>query len=326
MDEQYVEKLHRDMDGIRIDSGVPTETSSITDADVEETKGTSSTFTFYSKNAFTTTNSHPDDHALYEIRLTSRKGFGLFAIRDIPRGTRIIAEPALVAVPASAPDFEHAWKEFKKLTPEQYDAMAGLTYQLCTSNPGIPALVRQRQTNGKQYEGIALTALNVVVEDETKMRAIFSTNAVEMGPEGRYGHGLFLLSSRINHSCCPNVQQVYNATLGMNTIYASREIKQDEEILCSYIEYLRKDPEERTEALAQWRFKCDCTACKGPEVTVREGRRQKICELAAGLPKYGAGTLGFSTPNTPDKALAWAEERVGLLKKQGLEDMELASA
>ena len=204
--------------------------------------------------------------------------------------------------------------------------MSGLTYQLSTLNPRIPALVCQRLATRKQYEGIALTALNAVVEDETKMRAIFSTNAVEMGPEGRYGHGLFLLSSRINHSCCPNVQQVYNATLGMNTNHASRDIKRDEEILCSYIEYACKDPEERAEALALWKFKCDCAACRGTEVVARERRRKKIAEGTEVVTMYDKGTLGSAALNNPAQALKLSEEIVGLVKEQGLEDMELAHA
>ncbi|KAK5118169.1 hypothetical protein LTR85_008149 [Meristemomyces frigidus] len=312
MDNHIVEKVLRDMDGIRIDSGAQTETEtdSVGELDHDDTS---------------------NQGALFEIRLCPGKGLSLFAVTDIARGTWLIAENALIVVPSYAQDLKHLWKEFGKLTPQQYVQMGDLSYVSGIINPSLQGYIRRRLSTRRQYGG---PALDGAVKDEMQMRAIFSTNAVAMGMESRYGRGLFLLSSRLNHSCVPNVFQDYNATLGVTTVHATRAIKEGEELTLSYCQHVRNDRKERAEVLAFWKFKCDCPACKGPEVAERERRRQKIVELATGesskqhyrLAKYDLGLPTYGTPSNPSKALRWGEEVILLLKQQGLEDMELAPA
>lgn len=248
---------------------------------------------------------------------------GLFATKDIPRGTLIIAESALITALASDPDFESMWIELKRLTPEQHQQLSDLSSVASTVKQGLPTLIRHRLRKVQQYRGVALDAATA---DELKMRAIFNTNAVAMGADGQHGKGTFFLSSRINHSCVPNVVLHYNATLGKATIYSTREIKEGEELLRSYVPIMHKNTKQRQAALAYWAIDCDCAACEGPQMIAREKRRQRIVELAAGLTKYDKGMLACSIPSNPSKALDWAEEAVRLLKQQGLEDMELAPA
>ncbi|KAK4540498.1 hypothetical protein LTR36_009136 [Oleoguttula mirabilis] len=302
MEAHSMEKVLRDMDGIRIDSGVTTELDSAGEVENDDTS---------------------NDHALFEVRLSAGKGLGLFALVDIPRGMRLIAEPALIILPTSEPDFKHIWKDFKKLTPHQFDQMGGLSSVSHTVKSSLQGLIRHRLSTQQQYSG---TALDAAVKDEMQMRAIFNTNAVAMGMESLYGRGLFLLSSRLNHSCVPNVFQDYNVTLEMTTVHATRAIKEGEELTLSYCQHVRNNHEERAEVLDFWEFKCDCPACKGPEVSVREKLRRRIVELATGLAKYDLGSLDYATPSNHSKALVWGEEVLLLLREQGLEDMVLAPA
>ncbi|KAK5136624.1 hypothetical protein LTR08_002638 [Meristemomyces frigidus] len=304
MDQQGVMRLPQDIDGIKVDPRSSAETSGV----VELVKGMEDD----------TSNEHP----LFEIRLTSNKGFGLFATQDIPRGTRIIIEPALVLVPSSEPAFEHVWKEFQKLTPEQHDQVCDL-FVPTTIKPPVSAYVRRELLLSHHYTGVSLIA---AVKDELKMRAIFNSNAIAMGPGGHYGRGLFLLASRLNHSCVPNVQQDYNPTLGGSTVHATQNIKEGEEITRSYIQHVRNDRKLRDDLLSFWDFECDCVACQGPEAALRERRRRRTLEHVAGLAMYDMGVGSSGAPSGPGQALAWAEEMVVLLKQQGLEDLELKLA
>ena len=255
------------------------------------------------------------------MRLTSHKGFGLFATQDIPRGTCIVTEPSLITVPPSEPDCEHIWKAFKNLKSEQHDHVCGL-FVPTTVNSCLSGHVRRKLLR-HQYTSVSLIA---AVEDELKMRTVFSSNCMDMGFNGQYGQGLFLIASRLQHSCVPNVQQGYNATLKMSTVYVTRDVKEGEELTRSYIQHVYNDYEQRADLLSRWNFKCDCVACLGPQAALRERRLRRITEHVTGLEMYDMGAGSFAAPSGPREAVAWAEEVVGLMKMQGVDDLELARA
>ena len=256
------------------------------------------------------------------MRLTSHKGFGLFALQDIPRGTRIIVEPSMVTIPASKSATEHIWNEFRSLTPEQHDQVCDL-FVPDTIDPAQSSFLRHKLSLHHQYTSKFLVA---ALHDEAKMRAIFIANAIPMGSNGKDGKGIFLYARRLNHSDVPNVHQHYNATLNMSTVHATRDIKEGEELLRSYIPYFHNDLEQRDGLLLFWDIDCDCAACCGPHATMHKQLRRRTSEHVVGMTVYDMGFGNASAPSGPRQALTWAEEVVGLLKQQGLEDMELARA
>jgi hypothetical protein len=63
---------------------------------------------------------------------------------------------------------------------------------------------------------------------------IAKTNMLPLGASDGSG-GLFLEASRINHSCQPNAQHTWNASLGRLTVHALRDIEAGREITISYM-------------------------------------------------------------------------------------------
>jgi len=219
-------------------------------------------------------------------------------------------------------------KELEKLTSLQYHNFSDLSDRKSTVDPTMRHLIRHRLSAEKQYQG---SILDLAVEDEMKLRAVFNTNSVMMGARKQWGSGVFALYSRINHSCIPNVQNSYNATIGKEVVHAIRDISKGEELLTSYVHNLRTR-EQRGEALKPYGFKCSCEACIGPEAEEHEARRQRLFEIDQAIATWSRGnpllTMLSETPvpKSDAQALAFAEELVMLLKKEGLVGMDLASA
>ncbi|CAM8938992.1 unnamed protein product [Rhodiola kirilowii] len=94
---------------------------------------------------------------------------------------------------------------------------------------------------------------------------------------GLYGVGLWLLSSYINHSCCPNARRLH---IGDHVIVvASRDIKAGEELTFAYFDVF-KPLEKRREMLATWGFICRCRRCEFEE---RVLSNREMSEIEIGL-------------------------------------------
>lgn len=194
-------------------------------------------------------------------------GNGLFAARDIPPGTRMIAETPILTIPSSAEHdaeraFCHAWYILPEEKRKKFDE---LLY--------IPSLITQtlRDTIRAWYKENGITASDGVVlkgkrlQDASKAMAkrfaIFITNRVQMGSNSAYGTGVFASYSRINHSCVPNSHNGYNPTIGRFTIHSTHEIRAGEQVFISYINGICRTRSQRQKALDKWGFTCTCQAC-----------------------------------------------------------------
>lgn len=76
-----------------------------------------------------------------------------------------------------------------------------------------------------------------------KVLAIWAANAFS---------DIFLLGSRINHSCTPNSRFAYNAAIGKGTFHATRDIMAGEEVTVMYFHVNNRTRIERQKALAKW--------------------------------------------------------------------------
>jgi len=267
---------------------------------------------------------------MVEIVLTARKGFGVFATEHIKRGTRILAEDALVAIAPGTTDnleiHKELEKELPKLSTAQLNALSELHCRGDMVDPQARNIIRSRLVSNKQYHG---HALDLAVEERLKIHAIFNTYSVNMGHERQWGTGVFPVYSRINHSCAPNVDNRYNAAIGKETVRAVRDIAKGEEILTSYTGVLHTY-EQRASKLQRYGFQCDCEAYEGPKAIEHEARRQRLSELDEVFDILDSLEEGDSQsailPEDAVQALMWAEERVALLKEEGLLGMRLADA
>lgn len=117
---------------------------------------------------------------------------------------------------------------------------------------------------------LALNDPNPTGPTDMKMVRIHQNNT--------YGHGLFLIISRMNHSCKPVVE--ISSDDGMDTeVRAITDIMAGQEITVSYLRsssLLSKA--ERTEKLLHWGFQCSCLLCSlaPEEQNINDREREKV--------------------------------------------------
>lgn len=209
-------------------------------------------------------------------------GLGVFARRRIPRGTRLMVEPALFTVPL--PGDVHAGKgyDMEGMMDGIVAAVDALDLETDAGGEGVGDEGRRMFEEAWEMvhpgeEDFVDTAagedadLQDIDEEETrrsrraKYMRIFRTNAYTLpsssSSAGADRVGMFPLVARINHSCAPNAANVWDLLGGGNrVIWASRDIEAGEEVLVSYAPLLR-DTAARRERLRQYGFECECEVC-----------------------------------------------------------------
>lgn len=132
-----------------------------------------------------------------EVRVSPCKGLGCYAVADIPLGKRILAEEPLFLVPKPCQEV-NVEAAVKGLSQSDREAFMTL------HSPNRPTLSPIMRT--------------------------FEANSVEVGPNA----GIFIKSSRFNHSCIPNAFHSWNEKLGHRTIHALSDIHVEQEVTISY--------------------------------------------------------------------------------------------
>jgi len=135
----------------------------------------------------------------------------------------------------------------------------------------------------------------------SKILRIFLANCVDIkGPKEDEDHrGVFLMFSRINHSCSPNAVISWSKLPSEISIRASKRISIDEEITINYIRddgcfYLEK---RRKEILQQtWNFDCMCGICNLDKEALCENEdiRKQILELEEELKEFEHPAFKFA--------------------------------
>jgi hypothetical protein len=163
----------------------------------------------------------------------------MFATQDIPAGELILSESPLFCVTGNN---RRTLQKFAGTAPD--DARAELSEA-------------DRKTFWDLHDrhGGSKTALG-----------IFKTNALPLGLTTEDG-AIFPLCSRINHSCCPNVNHSWNPTTKRESIYAIRHIKEGEEIFTTYnASFYQTRDERRVTLQTSFNFFCECSLCTLPDL------------------------------------------------------------
>ncbi|KAL1591503.1 hypothetical protein SLS60_011895 [Paraconiothyrium brasiliense] len=199
-----------------------------------------------------------DSRHLIDVKVSPEKGLGLFANADIPRGTRIIAEPALLGKNADY-TAKDVMKEFRSLSPTQQSRYLELHGYL---SEDIKSQFEQELGNKMQK----LSA------QHRKVLAIYAANA--------NGRIIYLHGSIFNHSCIPNVHYEHNSNLGMETFHAIHDIAAGEELTITYIHGTYRTRNQRQAKLAKWGFLCTCPACVDtPAASKADLKRAQMFDL-----------------------------------------------
>ncbi|EME40453.1 hypothetical protein DOTSEDRAFT_177455 [Dothistroma septosporum NZE10] len=254
---------------------------------------------------------------LFIVRAAPGKGLGIFATNTIKRGTRIICEAPLLRIARNDPHL--AWKAYQRLSPQarqEYD-------QLHRFRRTELDLVREARTRLPGSDDPKVLADQVAV-----MERFSANNFMILGGNE---HAVFKFSSRINHSCEPNVFQCFNPCLGMKTVHAMRDIQAGEEFETNYLgrECHYSSRTQRWEVFrSQWGFTCHCTACTD-RTGVSDARHSLLGKVIYGLEEFIAGNPEMYNPFLPPStldALDQARDALSLCLEQNMYGPELVLA
>ncbi len=103
-------------------------------------------------------------------------------------------------------------------------------------------------------------------------------------PLAAVGTAVYRAAVLLNHSCCQNTAKFF-ADRGKIVMLAKRGIAQGEEVTNTYGPHHSRDPREerRTRLLADYKFDCDCLACRGDYPLLRTMQSSSSSPVKKGL-------------------------------------------
>lgn len=199
------------------------------------------------------------------VQEVPRKGKGLVAVRAIKRGELLLAENPLFTLPSSP-----------------------------SNSTILTALAGCSRDEQQQYFSLC----NSHREDLLPAQGIFDSNALlipSSEPDEQY-EGLFLLASRFNSSCAPNVSKCWDPTLQAMLFRTLRDVEEDEELCFNYCDILGTRQQRRDQLLEERNFQCGCDVCELSEEQSKasDDRRTTISRLFEEVANCGKEpTLGM---------------------------------
>ncbi|KAL2820984.1 SET domain-containing protein [Aspergillus cavernicola] len=187
---------------------------------------------------------------IYVVREIPGRGQAVVATSKILKGTRILAEHPLVTVPRQSTSLE----AIDRLVNEQLERLDNdqrqSFFNLCNAHPG-----RYSETIG-----------------------IVKTNALPFGSSAAEG-GIFLQSSRINHSCSHNAQNTWNENTKKLTIHVFKDLEEGEEITIAYLNDSQNRASRQKALKEAFNFVCSCELCSLPS-TLRQESDQRLSKIS----------------------------------------------
>ncbi|KAF2449224.1 TPR domain protein [Karstenula rhodostoma CBS 690.94] len=247
---------------------------------------------------------HPaaaDASHLISVQRTPFSGLGVFAHAPIPRGTRILSTPLLLALNGGENPAE-ILAAVSKLSAADKAAYLDL-------HPFAPPVRKElvKKYIGKRWEDLKQWERDAI--------GVYDANSFEVG--------VYNLPSRINHSCIPNVHYEYNPAIERGTYHAVRDIEEGEELFISYINGGSRLKIWRQPKLDMWGFVCQCAACgHDAEGKKREARRKQMFELDQKLARQSV----YGNEMTAAQAVKTATQLAGLQVAEGIANRELRTS
>ncbi|GLB39181.1 hypothetical protein LshimejAT787_0603430 [Lyophyllum shimeji] len=199
----------------------------------------------------------------------SKHGLGMFATRDLSMGDHILTERPLTVTPTTIPMPKFA-RCLEGLTDEQRRQAILDRWEKAFLLPCFNRLDSAAQAD-------FLDLANSHAEDGSgPILGVIRTNGFEVagvvdpGPDGEYA-AVCRIMCRINHSCSPSADRLFDIASFSFQLRATRDVKQGEEIFVSYCNVL-ETAADRQEYLASYGIKCTCNSCL-PDTTASDQRR-----------------------------------------------------
>ncbi|GME49816.1 hypothetical protein GTA08_BOTSDO01601 [Neofusicoccum parvum] len=266
---------------------------------------------------------HP---SLQTLPLPNR-GLGTLATAPLPKGTRLIADPPLLAADARTTLNEDVLRAHLVAA---YAALAPAARQRIRSLAAAPAALerwshvfREEEAAGRGWAGddgggaaSAGRAADLGVEEKARVVAAWATNCFGVGEGEGGGRGWAAVvapaAARLNHACAPNAVFAWNEARGAIVVQAIRDVGVGEEVTIAYVDGVAGREERRGKLRAAYGFVCGCWACADEE---GDGVRVRIEEVKRWLREEGG---------EGEEARKMVVEGVELLERVGLVGVHLA--
>ncbi|KJA18770.1 hypothetical protein HYPSUDRAFT_44944 [Hypholoma sublateritium FD-334 SS-4] len=241
----------------------------------------------------------PDDVSGLAIRDSKVAGQGVFATREFKKGDTILREKPLLTIPLVRfrDQPAHVKAALRKLSPKNTARFLSLD----NTHPGDCCADRLPHHASK----------------------IFDSNMI-MLPGDNGDIAICFYAARFNHSCAPNTWHVFETTTGEFRMFATRPIREGEEI---FREYSYASTEEMHCSPRTWRqaelqrllhFTCACALCVLPDtaaVQASDARRVQLGQVFGNLQKEKSAIQGMS--------LTLLVEGMRMSRKEGILDVAL---
>lgn len=267
---------------------------------------------------------------LVVVRSAGVMGKGIFAMRDIARGTRILDEDPLFVVydrplhddrteEAFIQDVETFCETARNLSANKLQKLDRLYYDAGYDKTSDKDRIKDWYLDEgiRDEQGRQMSEKNLIyaVMEMSRRYTIFKDSCAQVGLDGTgQDSAIFLLYSRINHSCSPNAHAHYNGTTERLTVHATRDIEAGDQIFVPYVDTACLPRDRRQELTKRFGFACECPTCTID--LAAEPLRQRMHELQRGFRRFvkkrPAGVVPM--PTTPGQALRDIEEFIGILK------------
>ncbi|KAJ6593480.1 hypothetical protein B0H19DRAFT_1365554 [Mycena capillaripes] len=250
---------------------------------------------------------HPKTPA-FRVANVPGKGVGLFSTRSLAEGDFILSERPLIinSVGLQIPIPPH-------FTYEQFVHLL-----LIESEKGLKVAVdRMRPDHRAAFMALA----NCHTEDGSGLLlGITRTNGLcvsglRPGVTGKWGNysATCKYISRLNHSCSPNTQPLFDEVSLSYRLWAVRDIAAGEELTFQYIDVVC-DAATRNEALKPYAFVCTCPSCT--DAPASDARRAAI---EAFTPTVSIWAVDRKLSN--DWLVEKCAEKIALIETEGLQHL-----
>lgn len=228
---------------------------------------------------------YPTDDSMVKTLSAGHMGRGLFAVKDMPAGTRILSETPLIVVPGDPKECTLA---------ENIAAFCKAVLRLDSNTHHILLIIsRNTEYDSQTSEAVQnwfiqklpkdIYVLEWCVETFSKAFAFYQRHAVGLPRPG--ASGFFYQHGAINHSCSPNAHAFYDTVKERHQVHLARDVKAGDQIFVSYISGIELPRAYRhAEILLEGhKFVCGCTLCTSQEADV----------VVQGVPALYKGLSGY---------------------------------
>ncbi len=202
----------------------------------------------------------------FEVRAVGKKGFGVVATEPIKRGELLLEEAPLLV-------FQN--QSFDVLFGDLQDILVdGKSFDKWDHSLKETLQSRCTEEVFSKFWDLADTCC----ENEKTALGIARTNGIGLSADSA---GLFLLLSRFNHSCRPNVHNSWQEDKQVQVLRSNCDIDPGQELCISYLSFLSlcaPANERLGEISDRFGFDCACDACSRA-TKGSDWRRERLAQL-----------------------------------------------